>query len=57
MGLFSSTYKVKHNEGFLFDNWITVLENVTFEEAEQYIKSKTEGLFGESKEKYKIVKE
>ena len=57
MGLFFSTYKVKHNEGFLFDNWVTVLENVSFEEAEQYVKSKTAGLFGENKENYRIIKE
>lgn len=56
MGWFTTTYKVEHNEGFLFSNWVVVLKNVSQKEAEKYIQEKT-GFFGESKDKYRIVKE
>ena len=56
MGFFSDTYRVEYNDGILFENWITVLKNVSRKEADEYVNSKT-GLFGESKSKYQIVKE
>lgn len=56
MGFFFSTYRVEHNEGIIFQNWVTVLSNVELKEAEQYVESKT-GFFGESKSNYRIVKE
>ncbi|WP_164832572.1 hypothetical protein [Listeria fleischmannii] len=55
MGLFGTTYKVEHKRG-LFSDWHTVLKNVSQKEADKYIESKT-GLFGDSKENYRIVKE
>ncbi|EOH67495.1 TPA: hypothetical protein ACF0M1_002344 [Enterococcus hirae] len=57
MGLFFSTYRVEHNTGLFFSNWVTVLRNVDFKEAESYVRDKTSGLLGESKNKYRIVKE
>ncbi len=57
MGLFFSTYRVEHNTGSFFSNWVTVLQNVDLKEAENYVRDKTSGLFSESKSKYRIVKE
>ncbi|MHC5250483.1 hypothetical protein [Enterococcus sp. LJL90] len=57
MGLFFTTYKVLKNEGMIFDNWVTVISNLSLKEAEKYVKDKTSGLFSDSKDKYKIEKE
>lgn len=56
MGFFETTYKVEHNTGSFFQNWIVELQNVSLKEAESYVNDHT-GFFKEPKDKYRIVKE
>ncbi|WP_179099938.1 hypothetical protein [Enterococcus mundtii] len=57
MGLFTSTYSVEYNMGFIIPHWKTVIKNLDLKEAERYVAEKTSGLFSENKSKYRIIKE
>ncbi|HFE9852919.1 TPA: hypothetical protein ACGBG5_003603 [Enterococcus faecalis] len=58
MGLFFSSYRVEYKEkGLLFNDWVTVISNISLDEANKYVKDQTSGLFSESPSSYRIVKE
>lgn len=57
MGFLFTTYRVEKSTGALFKSWNTVLSNVSRNEAEKYIKDKTNGIFGDRETDYRIVKE
>lgn len=57
MGFMEFTYRVERKEGTILIEWVPVLVNVSLNDANAYIKSKTSGLFGERPSNYRLVKE